>query len=118
MFPVAGLLSIADVPGITSGVVGVSTVPFEHAVASGPAVTGFPAVEGVAVAFVPADLLCCDPIGLWLSNCIFFSSNYRNIKYRIGKFKKLLDIGSRPQSIGLSDIGLRKNYRLPQCPPL
>jgi hypothetical protein len=25
----------------------------------------------------------------------------------------LLDIGSRPQSIGLLDIGLRKNYRLP-----
>jgi hypothetical protein len=37
---------------------GISAVPFEHAVAGGPAVTGFPAVEGVlAVACVPADLL-------------------------------------------------------------
>jgi len=26
---------------------------------------------------------------------------------------RFLDIGSRPQSIGLSDIGLRKYYRLP-----
>jgi hypothetical protein len=43
---------------------------------------------------------------------IFLPSNYRNIEYRIGEFK-LSDIGSRPQSIGLSDIGLRKNYRLP-----
>jgi len=55
-FPVAGLSAIADVPGVTNGVVGVSAVPFEHAVAGGPAVTGFPAVEGVlVVASVPAD---------------------------------------------------------------
>ena len=47
---------IADVPGVTNGVVSVSAVPFEHAVAGDPAVTGFPAVEGVlAVASVPAD---------------------------------------------------------------
>ncbi len=32
---------------MSNGVVGVSAVPFEHAVASGPAVTGFPAVESV-----------------------------------------------------------------------
>jgi hypothetical protein len=50
------LSAIADVPGVTNGVVGVSAVPFEHAVPGGPAVTGFPAVEGVlAVASVPAD---------------------------------------------------------------
>jgi hypothetical protein len=30
-----------------NGVVGVSAVPFEHAVAGGPAVTGFPTVDGV-----------------------------------------------------------------------
>jgi hypothetical protein len=36
-------------------------------------------------------------IGLLLSDCNFFL---------------LSDIGSRPQSIGLSDIGLRKNQRL------
>jgi hypothetical protein len=57
-FPVAGLSAIADVPGVTSGVVGISAVPFEHAVAGGLAVTGFPAVETVlAVVCVPADLL-------------------------------------------------------------
>jgi hypothetical protein len=36
--------------GVTNGVVGVSAVPCEHAVAGGPAVTGF-----LAVASVPAD---------------------------------------------------------------
>ncbi len=57
-FPVAGLSAIADVPGVTSGVVGISAVPFEHAVAGGHAVTGFPALEAVlAVVCVPADLL-------------------------------------------------------------
>jgi hypothetical protein len=45
--------AIADVPGVTNGV-GSSAVPFEHAGAGGPAVTGFPAVEGVlAVARFP-----------------------------------------------------------------
>jgi hypothetical protein len=35
---------------------GVSAVPFVHAGSDGPAVTGFPAVDGVlAVACVPAD---------------------------------------------------------------
>ncbi len=33
--------------GITNGVVGVCAVPFEHAGAGGPAVTGFPAVDGL-----------------------------------------------------------------------
>jgi hypothetical protein len=37
-------------------IVGVSAVNFEHVVAGGPAVTGFPAVEGIlVVASVPAD---------------------------------------------------------------
>ncbi len=54
----AGLFAIADVPGVNNGVIGVSAVPFEHAVAGGPAVTDFPAVEGVlVVACVHADLL-------------------------------------------------------------
>jgi hypothetical protein len=45
-----------DVSGVTNGVVGVSAVPFEHTVASGPAVTGFLAVDGVlAVASIHAD---------------------------------------------------------------
>ncbi len=51
-----GLSAIAYVPGETNSVVGVSAVPFEDAVAGGPAVIGFSAVEGVlAVASVPAD---------------------------------------------------------------
>jgi hypothetical protein len=53
-------------------------------------------------------------IGQWLSDCHFFLlSNYWNIEYCISEFKELSDIGSRPQSIRLSDIGLRKNYWLP-----
>ncbi len=43
-------------------------------------------------------------IGLRLSDCHFFL---------LSDYLKLLDIRSRPQSIGLSDIGLTKNYRLP-----
>ncbi len=43
------------VPGVTDGVVDVSAVPFEHAVAGGPAVDDILAVAGV-----PADL--CVPI--------------------------------------------------------
>ncbi len=34
-----GLSAIADVHGVTICVIGVSAVPFEHAVAGGPAVT-------------------------------------------------------------------------------
>ncbi len=58
IIPVAGLSAIVDVPGVNNGVVGVSAVPFKHAVAGSPAVTDFSAVEGVlAVACVHADLL-------------------------------------------------------------
>jgi hypothetical protein len=54
--PVSGLSAIADIPGVTNGVVCISAVPVEHAVVGGPAITGFPAVDGVlAVASVPAD---------------------------------------------------------------
>jgi hypothetical protein len=49
-------LCYCDVPGVTNGVVGVSAVPFEHAVAGRPAVNGFPAVDGILTfASVPAD---------------------------------------------------------------
>ncbi len=117
MFPLLALLlyfkglvayyhsAIADVPGVTTGVVGVSAVPFEHAVASGPAVTGFSAVDGVlAVASFPADpsvpilaggLVECEvlhyrTIGIWLLDCNFFLlSNYQNGEYRIAELKKL-----------------------------
>jgi hypothetical protein len=54
-FPVSGLSAIADVLGVTNVVVGVSAVPFKNAVAGGPAVTGFPAVDIVVVANIPAD---------------------------------------------------------------
>jgi hypothetical protein len=55
-FPVAGLSAIADVPVVTNGDVCIPVVPFKHAVAGGPAVTGLPAVEGVfALASVPAN---------------------------------------------------------------
>ncbi len=97
-------LSVDGLSAIAAIVVGVFAVPFEHAVAGGPAVTGFLAVEGVlAVASVPAnpgvhilaggftywivewDVLHHGIIGLWLSNCNFFLlSNYWNIEYRIG----------------------------------
>jgi hypothetical protein len=63
---VAGILAVAGVlfkfliisccwsfcyPGVTNCVVGVSAIPFKHAVAGGPAVDGF-----LAVASVPAHL--------------------------------------------------------------
>jgi hypothetical protein len=43
-------LCYSEVPGVTNGVVGVSAVPFKHAVAGGPAVDGI-----LAVASVPAN---------------------------------------------------------------
>jgi hypothetical protein len=57
-------------------------------------------------------------IGLWLSDifsAIELSENrisYWRIQETIGLLD-IMDIRSRPQSIGLSDMGLRKNYRLP-----
>ncbi len=39
-------LCYCDVPGVTNGVVGLSAVPFEQGT-GGPAVTGFPAVDGL-----------------------------------------------------------------------
>jgi hypothetical protein len=54
--PVAGLSAIADIPGVTKDVVGISAVPVEHAVVGGTDITGFRAVDSVlAVASVPAD---------------------------------------------------------------
>ncbi len=114
-FPVAGLSAISDIPGVTNGVVRVSAVPFELAVAGGHAVTGFTVVDGnLAVASVPADpgvpilaggftywivkwyvmhyTTIQSDSHIWLSDCKFFLlSNYQNIEYHIGKFKKLSD---------------------------
>ncbi len=88
-FPVAVLSAIADVPGEANGVVGIPAV--EHVVAGGPAVTSFPAVEGVlAVASVPVSdygyrtviFFCCRTIRI--SNIVLANSrNYRTIGYRI-----------------------------------
>ncbi len=87
-FSVASLSAIADTPGVINGVVGVSAVPIEHAVAGGPAITGFPGVD------------CVLSVANGLSDY-----GYRTV---IFSAIKLSDIGSRPQSTGLSDIGLKK----------
>jgi hypothetical protein len=54
-------------------------------------------------------------IGLWQS--VFFSAikllEYQISYWPIQETIGLWDIRSRPQSIGLSNIGLRKNYWLP-----
>jgi hypothetical protein len=50
---------------------------------------------------------------------VYFFTNFRRLKeywisdWRIQETIRLSNIGSRPQSTWLSDIGLRKNYRLP-----
>ncbi len=88
-FLVVGLSVITDVPGVTNGVVGVSALPFEHAVAGGPAVTGFPAVDGVLALAETHYIIGLSTIAMGLY--FFLLSNYRNIEYRIGKLKKLAD---------------------------
>jgi hypothetical protein len=89
----------------------------EHAVAGGPAVEcvlavasvpADPVVDILAGGFtywiVERDLLHYRTIGLWLSDCNFFlQSNYRNIEYRIGQFKKLSDYRISVQGLNLSD---------------
>ncbi len=103
---VGGVPAIADVPGV----VGVSAVPFEHAVAGGPVVTGFPAVDGVlAVASIPVDhgvsslangftyrTFQCTMRHIRLYY-FFLLSEYRNIEYRVCGFK-LSAIGATSQS--------------------
>ncbi len=90
------------------------------AVAGGPAVIGFPAVEGVlAVASIldhPAVPIFTSRLTYWTVQCDILQ-DYRTIGLLLSdcKFFLLSDIGSRPQSIGLSDIGLRKTNG---CPPL
>jgi hypothetical protein len=59
-------------------------------------------------------------MGLWPSDCNFFLlSNYRNIEYCIGEFKKLSDYQISDQGLNLSDYRIsdsEKNYRLPPLP--
>ncbi len=115
------------------GYVASISVPFELEVAGGPAVFGFPAIDGVlSVASIPADPGIPILVGgftYWtvrtrLSSyrtmaigLLFFAaiglSEYRILDWRIQETIVLSYIGSRPQSIGLSDIGLRINHWLP-----
>ncbi len=111
---VAGLPAIPGVPGAA----GISAVPFELSVAGGPAVVGFLLL--MAFLLLLASLLVlhawfyifkdCRTIGLWLSD--YFSaivlSEYQISDWWIQETIRLSDIGTRPQSIGLSDIRLRK----------
>jgi len=98
---VAGLPAIAGVPGVAC----VSAVPFKLAVAGGSAVIG-----GFTYWTIQWDILL-DYRTMAFGLLFFLLSDYRSIKHRIGDFKKLTDyISSRPQFIGLSDIGQRKNY--------
>jgi hypothetical protein len=70
-----------------------------------------------------ASILCCwrpdinyRTIGLWLSDCNYFLlSNYQNIEYRIGEFKKYRTIGYRNKAsiYRISDSG-----KTIGCPPL
>jgi len=67
-------IAIADVPGVTNGVFSISAVPFEHAVAGGPAVTGFPAVDSIlAVASVFANSgvsILTGGFTYWIVECV------------------------------------------------
>jgi len=122
-FPVVGVPAIADVPGG----VGVSAVPFEHAVAGGPVVTGFPAVDGVlSVASIPVDhgvtslangftyrTLQCTMRHIRLSDyghrtIIFSAFGISNIGFAVSNYQLS---EQRLNRIGLSC--LRKNYWLP-----
>ncbi len=105
-FTGTGLSAIADVPSVTIGVVDVSAVSFEHAVAGGPAVA-FLMFWRSCWSWCPyfswwLYILDCrmrhitlsdyQTIRLWLLDCkIFLLSNYQDIEYRIGEFKKLSD---------------------------
>ncbi len=133
-FPVSYLSDIADIPCVTNGVVGAFAAPFKHAVAGSPAVTGFPAVYDVlAVASAPADpdvpiLACC--FTYWIVEETYYSigppdygnffllSNYLNIKYCIGEFKKLSDYGIPDQGLNLSDYWILDSEKTIVCPPL
>jgi hypothetical protein len=123
---VAGFPAFIGVPGV----VGFPIFAFIPAIADVSAIVAVPAVDGVFEVDpgVPMLLQLISlltvlynktyighrTIRLRLSDCHFFLlSNYQTIEYQTGEFEKLSDIGSRPQSIGLSDIGHIKNYRSP-----
>ncbi len=78
------------------GVVGVSAVPFVHAVADGPAVTGFPAFDGVLAVAIASLLILVSllweyrisylriqeyrTIGYWIKASIYQTIGYRTQK--------------------------------------
>ncbi len=51
---------------MANGVVGVSAVPFEHAVAGSPAVSGFPAVEDVLAVADPGVYILASGFTYWI----------------------------------------------------
>ncbi len=113
----------------TNGVVGVSAIPFKHAVAGCHTVDGVLAVGSVpddpGVSIIAGGFRCwiaewdvlhyqTIAIGLWF----FFQSNYRNIKYRIGEFKKLSDCPISDQNLDLFDYRISDSEKTIGCPPL
>jgi hypothetical protein len=50
--------------------------------------------------------------------CFFLLSNYRNIEYRFGEFKKLLDYRISDQGLNLSDNRISDSEKTIGCPPL
>jgi hypothetical protein len=54
-----------------------------------------------------------------LSDCNFFLlSNYRNVEYHIGKFKKLWDYLITDQGLNLADYRISDSEQTISCPPL
>jgi hypothetical protein len=53
-------------------------------------------------------------IGLYF----YLLSNYRNIEYRIGEFKKLSDYRISDQGLNLSDYRISDSEKTIGCPPL
>ncbi len=77
-------LCYCDVPDVTNGVVGVCAVPFEHAVASGPAVTGFPAVDGVlAVAIASLLILMSLCLLLFFKGLVIYYHRWASITLNV-----------------------------------
>jgi hypothetical protein len=127
----SSLMSNAGHPGIAS----VSEVPFNLAVTGGPPVIGFPAVDGVlAVASIPAhpgvpilaggftcDILQYKTIDYRTMAIIllfFLLSDYRNIEYRIGEFKKLSNYRISDLGFNISDYRISDSEKTIGCPPL
>ncbi len=131
-FPVASLSAIADIPGVKIVLLAFLLCFFKHAVAGSPAVDSVLAAASVladlgvpilVVDFiywiVEWDVLHYRTIRQWLSDCNFFLlSNYGNIEYRIGVFKKLWDYQILDQGLNLSHYRISDSEKTIGCPPL